>query len=121
MEIASKVVTITTAGAAGSATGSEDSDMISGYIENIYIDYDAAAPATTDVTIAFKSGGNILVVSNNATDGRYYPLVNAHDAAGAAISGVYEPAAINEPVTVSVAGCDALTDAVEVTITYLKI
>ena len=116
-------VAVTTTGSAGSATGSTDSDVpVRGYILGIQLDYHASAPATTDVTItelAPDEGTDrrtVLSISNNATDGFYYPAVEVQDNAGTG-QGSYWPYFIsNRKLQVSVAQSDALTDAVVATI-----
>lgn len=108
---------ITTTGSAGSATGSGSLSLPAGDIDWVYIDYHASAPATTDVTLAYADtppGGNILVRSNSATDGLFFPRSGAHTAAAAAITDSHVPFPAGEPVTVSVAQADALTDCVTV-------
>ena len=73
-------VAVTTTGSAGSATGSTNTDVaVTGYILCILLDYHASAPATTDVTITelapdmSTSRRTVLSISDNATDGEYYP------------------------------------------------
>lgn len=106
-------VTVTTTGAAGLATGSTDSDYIAGYLEDIYLDFHGSAPATTDVTIAFKTrGGNVLATANTATDALIAPRIKPVDNANAAITNAHDKFAIWDRLTVSVAQADALTDAV---------
>ena len=115
------VVRVTTTGGAGVSAGSGTSHELFGYLESIYVDYHASAPATTDVTIAFATrGGNILVLTNTNTDGLYCPVKQACDAAGAAVAGAYLNHVLNQPISVSVAQCDDLTDAVVVYIRYAK-
>lgn len=110
---------ITTTGSAGSATGSATSPIITGYIYDVYIDYHASAPNTTDVTIAYgtPAGGNILAKANSATDARYVPRQATCDNAASALTW-YEQFYINGTFTIAVAQCDALTDAVTVTVRY---
>lgn len=106
-------VAVTTAGGAGVATGSASSPVIPGFLLDIYLDFHASAPATTDTTIAFGTrGGNILVVSNSATDALFHPRAKPVDNANAAITNAHEQFAIGDTLTVSLAQCDALTDAV---------
>ncbi len=122
MEIVTTKVAVTTVGSAGSATGSATSDLINGYLLDVYLDFHGSAPATTDVTIAYATrGGNIIVVSNTATDVLHQPLKQASDVAGAAISGVYNPYVLDDKLTVSVAQCDALTNAVVAYIRALRV
>ena len=110
---------ITTTGSAGSATGSATSPIITGYIYDIYVDYHASAPNTTDVTIAYgtPAGGNILAKANSKTDTLYVPRKAACDNAATALTW-YEPFYIDGTFTVAVAECDALTAAVTVTVRY---
>ena len=118
MEIITERIAVTTTGTAGAATGSGVSKAINGWIVDVFLDYHASAPATTDVTIAYTSrGGNILVVSNNATDGLYHPRAKAVDNANTAITNAHDYFYISDTVTVSVAGSDALTGAV---VAYIK-
>lgn len=122
MGIEQVVIPVTTTGSAASATGSAVSGAINGFLLDIYLDFHASAPATTDTTIAFDEPdlGNILVITNSATDALHAPRKQASDSAGAAISGSYDLLPINGNVSVSVAGSDALTNAVVVRIRYLR-
>ncbi len=110
---------VTTTGANGSATGSTTSETLFGFILDVYLDFHASTPATADTTIAYAGrGGNILVVADSTTDGLYQPRTAIHDAAGATISGGYDYYAVNDKITVSLAGGNALTDAV---VAYIRI
>ena len=112
-------VPVTTTGADGSATGSASVDTQFGFLLDAYLDYGATAPNTTDVTIAHAGvWGNLLVVSDNATDGRYAPRSALVDTSAAAITGAYDYLPINGPLTVSVAQANALAPCVTV---YLRI
>jgi hypothetical protein len=122
MEIVTYKVAVTTTGSAGSATGSGTSDLIQGYLLDVYFDFHGSAPATSDVTLAYATrGGNILVASNGNTDTLFQPLKQASDSAGAAIAGVYNPYVLDDKVTVSVAQSDALTNAVVAYIRALRL
>lgn len=104
---------IATTGSAGSATGSASTETLFGFLLDIYLDFHASAPTTTDTTVAFaERGGNLLVVTNSSTDALYTPRVNICDSAAAAVTGVYEPYPLNDALTISLAGCDQLTTAV---------
>lgn len=119
------IVKVTTTGAAGSAAGTGTTEAgVRGFIESIQVDYHASAPATTDVTIAEASNmaRTLLTLTNNATDKIVYPRVQVHDTAGAAltldgtranVARIYVPGV---KLTVTLAQCDALTDAVVVRI-----
>lgn len=121
-EIVTEVVSITTTGSAGSATGSGTAPGMNGILLSIFLDYHASAPATTDVTIAYQNkGGNILVASNSATDTLYFPVKQNCDNTGAAVTGVYAQFPLGDGLSISVAQCDALTAAVTAYIKYLKV
>jgi hypothetical protein len=64
------------------------------------------------------TAGNVLVVTSSATDGLYPVRVQAKDAAGAAITGVYDYFPVNGILTVAVAQGDD-PGSVAVTIRYL--
>jgi hypothetical protein len=117
-EIAIETVKITTAGGAGAATGSGTTIPIIGFLLDMYIDYDAAAPATTDVTISDPVFGNILVKSDNATDVWLAPRKQTCDPA-AADTGSYDLIPINSALTIAVAQADAITDCVSVTVRWM--
>lgn len=121
---------VTTTGAAGSATGSVTSvDPIMGRILRVDLNYHAAAPATTDVTLAMANeqvADNIVSVSNNATDKAIYPRKEVQDNADTDVTydgtrKIYEPFVCADEVTVSVAQSDALTDCLVVEIYYEEI
>jgi len=120
-EIRMETLTVTTTGSAGSATGSATSPMLVGFLLDVYLDFHASAPATTDTTIAYDEPdfGNVLVVTNSATDALYAPRKNTCDSAAAAISGNYALYPLNGGLTVSLAQCDALSGAVVAKIRYL--
>jgi hypothetical protein len=115
-------VSVTTTGSAGSASGSATTAALEGLLLDIYLDYDASAPATTDVTIAYADrASNILVVSDNATDGLYAPRVKPVDNANAAITNAFDYFPLNGRLTVSVAQSNALAPCVTAYIRYLRV
>jgi hypothetical protein len=123
MQICEEIIKVTTAGGAGVAAGNASLlRKIKGFLLDIFLDYNAAAPATTDVTITQvdRPGGNLLVVSNNATDGLYTPRTKPVDNANAPITNAFDKFPINGTINVAVAQCDALTDAVVAYIRYLR-
>lgn len=110
-------VTLTTTGSAGSATDSEVTDIVEGFFLDAYLNYHASAPATTDITIKQTDrSDNILVVTDNATDGLYSPRQAVHTAAGAAVTNGHDKYPVNGTLTVSAAQSNALTGACVVTI-----
>ena len=119
--IRTETVTVTTTGSAGSATGTSTSNQMYGFLLDIYFDFHASAPATTDTTVAYgtPANGNIIVLSNTATDVLHAPRKQASDATGAAISGVYDLFPLNGTVTISLAQSDALTGALIARIRYV--
>lgn len=84
-------------GGAGVATSTGTSgSVLRGYLIGAHIKYNDSPPGTTDVTIRTQGTSprppqyNLIVVSNNATDGWYYPRTTVHDVAGAAVSSTYD-------------------------------
>ena len=120
--VRSKDYTVTTVGGAGAAVGSVVTDELDGFLLDVYLNFNAGAPATTDTTIAYTSPslGTVLVVTNSATDGLYAPRQATHTAAGAA-TGLYDLYPLNGTLTISLAGCDALTGAVVATVRWLSV
>ena len=113
---------VTTTGSAGSATGSKVSGVINGLIYSIYVKYHASAPSSTDVTIAETNGATrtFLTLTNVNTSGTKPAYAAVVDATGTALSSYVAPALAGRTVTVSVAGADALTNAVEVYLYVLE-
>jgi hypothetical protein len=120
-EICQEVVKVTTTGDAGSATGSGNTGVMSGFLLDIHLDFHASAPASTDVTIAFaERGGNVLAVANANTDALYTPRVKPVDNANSAITDAHDKFPLNGRLSVAVAGSNALTDAVTAYIRYVR-
>lgn len=116
--IKDKVFNVTTTGVAGSAVG-DTTHLIHGEILTVVLNFHASAPATTDTTIAFAdSGGNILVVTDSATDAVFHPRGKCVDSSNTAITNSHAPFAAAQGVKISLAQCDALTNALVATITY---
>ncbi len=109
---------IPTTGAAGSAEGELTSIPIMGFLLDVKLDYNAAAPATTHVTITDPVFGDLLVVADTATDGVYAPRKQICDAAGAA-QPLYDLIPLNSELTISVINSDELTDCVTVTLRWV--
>lgn len=122
MEIVTEIVKITTVGSAGAAVGNTDSPAMHGFLLDIYFDFHASAPNTTDTTVSFKErGGSVVVVTNSATDVLITPRAKPVDNANAAITNAHTKFPINGQLNVALAGCDALTDALVAYIRYLRI
>jgi hypothetical protein len=111
-EIVTLVVPVTTTGSAGSAAGAGSTGAIKGFLLDIYLDFNASAPATTDTTITLTGrGGNVLAVSNSVTDALFAPRQKPVDNANAAITNAFEPFALTDGLTITLAQCDALAPA----------
>ena len=103
------------AGVAGSATANASSTVkLHGRVQGIYVKYNDSPPAgTTDVTIktvgtsAAPPSYNLLVLTDAATSGWFYPRVQVHTTAGAAIAAEYTPLLIADNVNVTIAQANA--------------
>ncbi len=119
MSIETVQVRVNTVGEAGAAEGSAQTPAMNGYLLDVYLDFDAAAPATTDTTISFTDrGGNVLAVTDSSTDALIAPRQKLVDNTNTAITDSHDRFPLSGPLTVEVAGCDQLEDAVVVTIRY---
>jgi hypothetical protein len=121
----SRPISVTTTGAAGSASGNADSEeIINGKILAIHLNFHASTPATADVTITNKNAPlkTLLVTTDTATDGWYYPRYIIHSEAGVALTGTAggdrAMHGIDDYVNVALAQGDALTAAVVAYIVY---
>lgn len=115
MKYAQYVIPITTTGADGSGAGSATTETIMGELIDIYLDYNASAPNTTDVTIAYATrGGNILVVTSANTDVLLAPRQKYVDNANAAITNSHGRFLLNSALTITIAESNALAPAVTV-------
>lgn len=116
------ILKVTTTGADGAGAGTQQTETpVHGFLETIQLDYHASAPgATMDVTITEVGGlgRTFLTRLNTATDGVFYPRVQAQDSAGADITGQYTWFYLSGVhVLVTVAQSNALDPAVTVKIT----
>jgi len=118
-QISQQTLTIVTTGGDGAATGSAVTIPINGFLLDVFLDYNAAAPATTDVTISDSVFGNLLVKSNNATDVWLAPRKQTCDGV-AADSGLYDLIPVHGSLTVSVAQANALSPCVTVMLRWLE-
>jgi len=102
-----------TGGAGVSTANSTSTTIIDGVIVGVYVKYNGSPPAgTTDATIATAGSAgaapayNILVLTDAATDGTFYPRVNAHNTSGTAQTTVWEYIPIHDQVKVTIAGAN---------------
>ena len=120
MTIQTHELKVSTTGSAGSASGSGSLALPLCEVVAVHVNFNSSAPNTTDTTI--KATGNpleltILTLSNDNTDKWVYPKTQDHDNAGSAVTGSYSsPVVHNHILTIDLAQCDALTDALVATI-----
>ena len=117
---ASYTINVTTVGSAGSAAGAASTPQtIRGYLDAVRITYHASAPATTDVNLTELSGlgRTLLIVADSNTPGVYYPRAFVHNPSGvASTTNVTRYLLVDTQLQVGVAGSNALTNAVVVTL-----
>ncbi len=105
-------VNLTTTGTAGNATATGKTDPVNGMIVGWYFDFHASAPNTTDTTVKdLATGRTLLTLTNTSTDAYYLTEVQASGNDGAAITGIYGLLPVSGEIQVSLAQCDALTNA----------
>jgi hypothetical protein len=120
-EIITERVAVTTTGSDASATGTGTTKSLHGFLLDVYLDFHASAPNTTDTTIAYaERGGNIVAVANSSTDALIAPRQKLVDLANAAIADSHDRFALNGALTVTLAGCNSLTPALTAYIRYLR-
>jgi hypothetical protein len=112
-------IRVTTTGSAGSASGTgQSAGPVVGRVLGAYYNFHASAPATTDTTLRTKGSAapsyNLHVISNSATDLFATIAAKPVDNANAAITNAHVPFPVADYLEVSLAQCDALTDAVVV-------
>ena len=118
--IRTTTISVTTTGNAGSAAGRAGAN-INGYINHINVNYHASAPATTDIDIHADPDGLDYAIyddDDSATDVFISPRATLVNNAGAAITDSADRFAVNGALEVDIAGCDALTNAVVVTVIW---
>jgi len=119
MAIERHVVQVSTTGSSASATGSRIVPLPYCEILAARLDFHASAPGTTDTTLSSPGDPvsvTLLTVTNSATDAWYYPSIQLDDNSGSAITGAYVPAIVHGNLLVELAGSDALTDALTLTL-----
>ena len=119
MAIEKHTVKVSTTGADASATGSLVTALPYCELLAAHMNFHASAPASTDTTLSSPGGPvalTLLTITNSATDAWYYPTHQLDDSSGSAITGAYIPAVIHGNLLTELAGCDALTDALVMTI-----
>ena len=114
-------IPVTTAGAAGVASGSAATGTdVSGKVYAVHLSYDSGAPATTDAVLIMENSPSEAIISkvNNATASWILPRRQVHDNAGVALqfaaggSGINaEPFPVVGRLVLSVVQCDAIASA----------
>ena len=119
MAIERYVVKVSTTGSDASATGSLVTALPYSELLAAYFNFHASAPASTDTTLLSPGDPvsvTLLTITNSATDAWVYPSIQMDDNTASAVTGAYVPALIHGNLLVELAGCDALTDALTLTI-----
>ena len=119
MAIERYVVKVSTTGSDASATGSLVTALPYSELLAAYFNFHASAPASTDTTLSSPGDPvsvTLLTITNSATDAWVYPSIQMDDNTASAVTGAYVPALIHGNLLVELAGCDALTDALTLTI-----
>ena len=119
MGIERHIIKVSTTGSDASATGSLVTALPYCELLAAYLNFHASAPASTDTTLSSPGDPvavTLLTVTNSATDAWYYPGIQMDDNSGSAITGAYIPTIIHGNLLTELAGCDALTDALTMTI-----
>jgi hypothetical protein len=122
MSICTETITVTTTGNAGSATGTGYSAAIDGFLLDIYFNFHASAASTTDTTVTQEGvPGNLLVITDSKTDTLIAPRQSLVDNANAAITGGSTMFPVNGRISIALAQCDALTNALVATVRYVTV
>jgi len=119
MAIERHIIKVSTTGSDASATGSKIVPLPYCEILAARMDFHASAPASTDTTLSSPGDPvsvTLLTITNSATDAWYYPSIQLDDNSGSAITGAYVPAIVHGNLLVELAGSDALTDALTLTL-----
>lgn len=105
---------LTTGGAGASASNASSNVRVNGKVNAIYVRYNDAPPATTDVII--KTVGTtpaiptltLLTLTDKNTSGLFRPRAVPHDTVGVALAAltIAEPYSIYDYVNVAVAGAN---------------
>jgi hypothetical protein len=110
MAIRTHTITVNATGANGAATGTSiSSQPVNGVVRGVHITYGTSPNANTVVTLRDRGTGSTIVAVTGNTAGWFYPLSEAHDNAGAGITGEYVAPVIDDLATVGVATANAGT------------
>lgn len=121
-----QIVTVTrpiaTTGSAGSAAGSDVTDVLMGYLLDLDLDWSSSAPGTTDITIKQTGDSvNLLAINNSAADVHAAVRDAPVSRANAAITNAFDRIPLNGTITTTITGCDQLATALTLKIRYEKL
>ena len=119
MAIERHIIKVSTTGSDASATGSLVTALPYCELLAVYCNFHADAPASTNTTLSSPGDPvsvTLLTVTNSATDAWFYPTHQLDDSSASAITGAYIPAIVHGNLLTELAGSDALTDALTMTI-----
>ena len=119
MAIEKHTIKVSTTGSDASATGSRVTALPYCELLAVRSHSHPRARVTTDTTLSSPGGPvsvTLLTITNSVTDAWYYPTHQLDDSSGSAITGAYIPAIIHGNLLTELAGSDALTDALVMTI-----
>ncbi len=120
MSINTVTASVTTTGADGSAAGVGYTEAFSGYLLDIYYDFHASAPNTTDVAVTQEGRtGNVHATSNTVTDVWVHPRASLVTTANAAITDGNGLIPVNGRLAFTIAQANALTNCLVATIRYV--
>jgi len=120
MAIIQRTIKVATTGSNASATGSAQESFPVGKLLACHYNFSGSAPGTTDTTLT-KVGGDltavtILTLTNVNTDAWYFPMEQDDGNTGSAITGSYQPHVIHNGLLVAIAGADALSPCLTLTV-----
>jgi len=100
---------LTTGGAGASTNNADTSARLKGRMVGIYVKYNDAPPATTDVIIKTKGTAapsiTFLTLTDKNTSGWFFPRTVPHDLVGVALAAltIAEPIPFDDFVNISIA------------------
>jgi hypothetical protein len=104
---------VTTTGGAGASTGTTTINCMSGWLESIQLDYNAAAPASTVVAFTQADSPTVLLTTTaTATDATHYVRAACVNTAMTAIGNSAAKIWVHGPVLVTVTLSNDLAPAV---------
>ena len=117
MSFETRTLKVSATGGAGVSTGNSQEAVPPSKLYAVYFDFHGSAPSSLDTILAAQGNSDvpaqtILTLTNNNTDGWFYPRRQIENSVGAQVTGAYEPFFIPGSLLLSVAQGDVLTDIV---------